>query len=259
MDSPSTLFLNLPAALREELIECYRAIITNYAEARWEPAELNGGKFCEIVYSILHGALVGAFPLQASKPVNMVAACRALENLTPPGPLVGERSLRILIPRLLPYLYEIRNNRGVGHVGGDVNPNVADAGAVLSTCSWVMAELVRIFHGTTLESAQNAVDSLVTRRHPLVWSVDSTKRVLDSSVKASDQVLLLLYSEPGWCDVGKLQQWVEYKNKTAFRTKILASLHKARLIEYRGADGLAKISPLGLQRVEADLGGKLAG
>ena len=253
----SQAFSNLPSKLRQELLECYQSIIANFAEGRWEPAELNGGKFCEIVYSIVHGALIGTFPAQANKPSNMVDACRALESLSSNPSLVGSRSLRIQIPRLLPYLYEIRNNRGVGHVGGDVNPNVADSSAVVATTSWVMAELVRIFHGTTLTQAQQIVDALVYRRHPLVWSFDQTKRVLDPTLKKSDQVLLLLYSESGWIDVEKLRSWVEYANKTQFKAKLLAPLHKARLIEYAQQNGLVSITPKGSADVEARLAPRL--
>lgn len=253
MFDPSKAFLNLPEELRKELLDCYRSIITNYAETRWEPAELNGGKFCEIVYSIVHGALTGSFPARSKKPANMVDACRALESLPTTQSLVGSRSLRIQIPRLLPYLYEIRNNRGVGHVGGDVDPNAADASVVVATASWLMAELIRIFHGMTLTDAQEVVDALVARRHPLVWSVDRTKRVLDSSVKKADQVLLLLYSETGWTDAERLRSWVEYASKANFKTKILSPLHKARYLEFAQADGVVRITPKGSSEVEARL------
>lgn len=246
-------FLNLPSELRKELIDCYRSIITNYAEARWKPAELNGGKFCEIVHSIVHGALIGTYPARSKKPANMVDACRALESMPATPSLVGNRSLRIQIPRLLPYLYEIRNNRGVGHVGGDVDPNGADSSVVVATSSWVMAELVRIFHGMSLTEAQEVVDALVTRRHPLVWSVGQTKRVLDPTLRKADQVLLLLYSESGWTDIETLRNWVEYANTTNFKSKILSPLHKARFIEYSKADGLARITPKGSSEVEAGL------
>lgn len=253
MFGKTNVFTNLPAELRKELLECYQSIVTNYAEARWEPAELNGGKFCEIVYSIVHGALIGTFPVRSKKPANMVDACRALESLPPSPALVGNRSLRIQIPRLLPYLYEIRNNRGVGHVGGDVNPNVADSSAVLATTSWLMAELVRIFHGMPLAQAQEVVDTLVSRHHPLVWSVGETKRILNPSLRKSDQVLLLLYSESGWTDVEKLRCWVEYANKSHFKAKVLMLLHKARYIEYSKENGLAKLSPSGSAHVESSL------
>jgi len=254
MFDSSKAFSNLPAELRKELIDCYQSIITNYAEARWEPAELNGGKFCEIVYSIVHGALIGTFPSRSKKPGNMVDACRALESLPATPNLVGNRSLRILIPRLLPYLYEIRNNRGVGHVGGDVDPNAADSTSVLATTSWVMAELVRVFHGMSLTDAQEVVDTLVSRNHPLVWSVDKTKRVLNPAIKKADQVLLLLYSESGWTDIEMLRGWVEYANKTNFKSKVLTPLHKARFIEYSQSNGIARITPKGSGEVENRLG-----
>lgn len=253
MFDPLKAFLNLPEELRKELLDCYRSIITNYAEMRWEPAELNGGKFCEIVYSIVHGALTSNFPLRSKKPANMLDACRALESLPTNSNLVGSRSLRIQIPRLLPYLYEIRNNRGVGHVGGDVNPNAADASVVVATASWLMAELVRIFHGMSLTDAQEIVDALVVRRHPLVWSVDKTKRVLDSSLKKADQVLLLLYSESGWTDVERLRSWVEYASKAHFKIKILNPLHKARYLEFAQTEGVVRITPKGSNEVEARL------
>ena len=85
--------------------------MSNYLERRWGPSELNGGKFCEAVYSIINGALTGTFPATATKPQSMVHACAALEVPADPN-RVGDRSLRILIPRILPVLYEVRNNRG---------------------------------------------------------------------------------------------------------------------------------------------------
>lgn len=253
MLDPSTLFAALPDTLREELVNCYGEIIRNYAEHRWEPAELNGGKLCEVVYSIVNGALSGTFPPNASKPPNMVAACRALEQQPANGSRVGDRSLRILIPRLLPYLYEIRNNRGVGHVGGEVDPNHSDAETVMSTASWLMAELVRIFHNVPLDEAQESVDALVERRHPLVWEVDGIKRVLDPNMKKGSQSLVLLYSTAGWTDVADLCEWVEYSTIPMFRTRVLQPLHKNRLVEYHTGNQRVKITPLGVTHTEANL------
>lgn len=141
MVDPSKLLTSLPARLRDELIGSYREITRNYAERRWEPAELNGGKFCEVVYTILIGYVDGSYSARASKPRDMVAACRGLEAKPPKTSRVGDRSVRILIPRVLLPLYEIRNNRGVGHIGGDVDPNMLDATSVLNMASWVFAEL----------------------------------------------------------------------------------------------------------------------
>lgn len=252
MIDSSRVFAGLPTALRDELLESYQRIISNYIERRWEPSELNGGKFCEVVYSIIDGAVKGRFPASASKPADMVAACRALEKEPAVPGRVGDRSLRVLMPRALPGLYEIRNNRGVGHVGGDVDANHMDAEFVQATASWVMAELVRIFHDTTTKEAQETVDALVERKTPAIWEVEDVKRVLYPEIGAKSQVLLLLHHSTGWVPVTDLLRWVEYSNASVFRSSVLMALHKKRLIEFDAERSRARISPRGAQEVEEE-------
>jgi len=92
-------------------------------------------------------------------------------------------------------------------------------------------ELIRIFHGVTLEEAQEAVDSFVERKLPLVWECEGIKRVLDPDMSRSDQVLALLYRGRSWKSEGDLRAWVEYSNGTVFRDKVLMQLQKRRLVE----------------------------
>jgi hypothetical protein len=227
--------------------------MSNYLERRWEPSELNGGKFCEVVYSIINGAVKGTFPTKATKPNNMTVACRALENEPADANRVGDRSLRILLPRVLPMLYDIRNNRGVGHVGGDVDANQMDAEAVQALASWIMAELVRIFHSVTTEEAQQIVNSLVERKSPAIWEVEGVKRILDPSLTAKNQTLMFLHQSTGWVLAADLVKWIEYSNASTFRRSILAPLHKGRLIEFDIKQGRARISPRGIKEVEDNL------
>jgi len=180
----------------------------------------------------------------------MKQACSDLERIAADPNRPGDRSLRILIPRVLQSLYEIRNNRGVGHVGGDVSPNFLDATTVLSMSSWVLAEMVRIFHVLSTAEAQQVVDRLVERKHPLIWELDDVRRVLDPKMKKSDQALLLLYSKPGWVSEGELVSWVEYSTARHFRAKVLEPLHDARLVELDREKNRVCISPLGVSTVE---------
>jgi hypothetical protein len=253
MIDPSKFLSGIPQALREPLLKSYEEITTNYAEHRWEPAELNGGKFSEVIYSIVLGSLSGSFPAKPSKPPDMVAACRSLEQIPPNPSRIGDRSLRILIPRTLQFLYEIRNNRGVGHIGGDVDPNYLDATAVYSMSSWVLAEIVRIFHAIPTKEAQETVDAIIERKLPLIWEFDGNRRVLDPSMEKSNQALLLLHSKPGWVSEKDLFAWVDYSNTTVFQKTILKPFHKARLIEYDRAGRRVRISPLGVDTVERQI------
>jgi hypothetical protein len=166
MIDAAKLLATVPTPLRDPLVAEYKGIVVAYAEGRWKLAGLDGGRFCEVVFTIVEGALSGSFPSGPSKPSRFPEACKALENKSPVA--VGDRSLRILIPRVLLGLYEIRNNRNVGHVGGDVSPNKMDATYVRDGATWVMAELVRVFHGVSTAEAQESVDALVERKHPLV-------------------------------------------------------------------------------------------
>jgi hypothetical protein len=159
---PTKMLSAIPASLRDRLLETYREIASNFAEHRWSPSELEGGKFCEVVYWICHGFITGTYVATPTKPGNMKADSNALERNSDTGK-PGDHSLRILIPRMLPALYDIRNNRGVGHVGGDVNPNFMDASAVYSMASWILAELVRVFHNVKTDEAEAAVNGLGQR------------------------------------------------------------------------------------------------
>jgi hypothetical protein len=246
----SKVLVGIPAGLRDPLIKSYQEITTNFAEHRWEPSELNGGKFCEIVYTIIDGVLSGSLPSKPSKPKNMLLACQALEKIAAQPSRVGDHSLRILIPRMLPPLYDIRSNRGVGHAGGDVDPNFMDATAVYAMASWILAELIRIFHQLSTKEARETVDALVERRIGLVWEVEDIKRVLDPEMNKDDQTLVLLYSKPAWVGEQDLFSWVEYSTSNMFRKNILRVLHKKRLLEYNEKQHRARISPLGSKFVE---------
>ncbi|MFO0994905.1 MAG: hypothetical protein U1E67_23580 [Hyphomicrobiales bacterium] len=250
MLDPTKLLSGLPAALRAELLQSFEAIASNYAEHKWGPAELNGAKFCEVMYSILQGTLVGPMPAKASKPANIVLACQNLEKVAPDPTRVGDRSLRILIPRMIPPLYEIRNNRNVGHVGGDVDPNFMDATAVYGMASWMLAELIRIFHNVPTNEAQEVVDTLVERKHPLIWEVGGQRRILEPSMPPKDQVLVHLHGKATWVAAKDLTSWIEYSTVGNLRAKILKTLHTSRLIEFDSLNDRARLSPLGAKDVE---------
>jgi hypothetical protein len=149
-----------------------------------------------------------------------------------------------LIPRLLPPLYEIRNNRNVGHVGGDVDPSFMDSIAVLSIASWVMAELARVLHSVSVQEAQAVVNSLSERRVPLVWESEGVRRVLNPSLSLRDQILVLLASCPGRVEVTQLKEWTEVKNLAHFK-KTLRMLHKGRFVEVSEAIGAVELLPPG--------------
>jgi hypothetical protein len=237
---------SVPTSLEDEFFEKLNEIERNFRERRWEPAELNGGKLSEVAYCILKGHVDGNFPLKSSKPSNFYTACLDLAGV----PASFGRSIRIQIPRMLIALYEIRNNRNVGHVGGDVDPNLMDAICVLQMAKWVAAELVRIFHSVTLVEANSMVEALSEREISLIWDTGSLRRVLDNSLSMLEKTLVLLFSSAEPLKEECLVASLEHSNPSVYRRDILRNAHKERLIEYNEVTRLITISPLGIRRVE---------
>lgn len=251
---PAEALSGLPGKLRGELLTAFGEIVKNYTERRWEPAELNGGKLCEVTFAIAKGNLEGTYPARATKPRNMVDACRSLEGLSSAN---STRSMRIQVPRMIVALYEVRNNRNVGHVGGEVDPNHMDAVCVLQMSKWMVAELVRVLHNLPIDEASEVVDSLVERETPIVWKVGDQRRVLDTSMSMLDKTLVLLHAASGPVPESDLRSWVEHSNASAYRRDVLRRAHKARLIEYDQANALVYVSPLGIERAERLLSERL--
>lgn len=249
----SKALAQLPKTLRDELFDEFDKIVKNYRENRWEASELNGGRYSEVAYSILLGYFTGNYPASASKPPNMKADCEAFSGQKYPKAQFLH-SMRVTIPRVLVALYEVRNNRGVGHVGGEVDSNHMDAEFVLHSAQWVMAEFVRIFHGLSLAEATATVDALVERTTPLIWKVGEKKRVLKTDLSLADKTLVLLYSSTGAVQDNQLGDWLDLKRQrlSNFKTRVLKPLHDKIWIEYAD-DGSVTLSPLGIAEVEARL------
>jgi hypothetical protein len=247
--TPADAFAAIPKGLRDDLIGAFNEIVNNYEQRRWEPASLNGGKLCEAAYTIVRGvADGGSYRERASKPRNMVEACKKLEN--EPG---DQRAVRIQIPRMLVALYEIRNNRGVGHAGGDVDPNEMDATVVLYMSKWIMADLVRVLHTLTTDEAAEIVDALIERQVALVWRAGEKKRVLRTGLTQKENTLLLLLSEIGEVFEVDLVRWIEQKNVSRYRGNVLRPGHKDRLWEYDEVARTLRLLPPGIAAAEGVL------
>jgi hypothetical protein len=150
-------------------------------------------------------------------------------------------------------LYEIRNNRNVGHVGADVDPNHTDASVVLSMAKWMIGELGRIFHGTTTDEAMKVVEELTDRTVPLLWKVGDRVRVIGSKLSARDKMLVVLYGRAAAMDARELAETIEYGNLSKFRKEILQHAHKDDLVYYDKSTDSVVLSPIGVRHVEEEI------
>jgi len=242
---------DVPSAFRSRLIHTYLDLKKNCSEARYEGAGLAAGKFCEVVLRLLQERVCGSFMPFGRKIENYADECRKL--VTAPA-TAGNESERVVLPRALVFLYTMRNKRGIGHIGGDVDANAIDIAAMAKTADWVVCELIRINHGLSLEEAQDIVDGISVRELPAIWEVAGKKRVLKEGLKAKDQALLLLYSSQDSAVLMEdLCEWVEYSNPAMFKSMVIRDLHKRRFLEFDKESESVILSPKGVQYVEAHL------
>jgi hypothetical protein len=247
--TPETAFSVLPVGLRDDLLGAFNDILKNYREHRWEPSELNGGKLCEAAFTIVEGYLKGGnYAARAKKPSRFAQTCLALEQTYQSVP--NSRSPRVLVPRMMLGLYDIRNNRGVGHAGGDVDPNLMDATVVLYMSKWIVAELLRVLHTVSTEEATELVDGIVEREVPWIWSHEGIRRVLRTGMTWKQQALVLMLPETGPIAESDLVRWLEHPSASNFRKDVLRPMHKDRLIHYDADKRLVRLLPPGTAAAE---------
>jgi hypothetical protein len=128
----------------------------------------------------------------------------------------------------------------------------AAASLVLNTTTWVMAELIRVYHQLSVTDAQQIVDALIERKTPLVWDSGNIKRILVPNLKFHQQILILLAVTKGGVQFAVLQNWLEQSN-TNYLKKVLKSLHKKRFVEWNQADNTILILPPGLNAIEPEI------
>jgi len=190
------------------LLRAYRSLTENYHLGRWRPGELEAGDFAEVCYRVIQclTSSPSAYePLGVHIP-NLAGKLRNLENL----PSTHHPSLRLHIPRTLLVLTGIRNQRGVAHTAGEVSPNVADASLLLTGCSWVLGELVRLNFSCLPEEAQRLVDSLAARRTPLIQEFEGFLKILNPALPLATKLMALLYQRGAeGATNGELSQWLQ--------------------------------------------------
>lgn len=230
-----------PGNLVERLLEAFEEIETNFSRGKWKASELDAGHFVEVARRIVELETLGSFTPIGDKLPHFNQG-----TLTKYEQGQGNESYRILIPRVLWATFAVRNKRGVAHVGL-VSPNEADASVIRANARWVMAELVRLNSNLSADETTSLIHDLVKKEAPLVWSIGEKDRVLDPSMVAKNQVLVLLYADSPRNEQ-ELYESVGYSRLRNFRN-VLRHLHEKRWIEYSD-EGQCHLSPTG--EVEAE-------
>jgi hypothetical protein len=239
---------NVSNTFRGKIVKCYLEVRRHSVDGNVKALGLSAAHLCEVVLRLLQQETVGRYIPFGSKIPNFADECRRIVTSTN---MKVVESLRVVVPRALVFIYTVRNKRGIGHVGGDIDANRIDAATISRNCGWLICELIRVYHNLPIEEAQDLVDSLSEKSMADIWEVGGKKRVLRQDLDFKQKVLLLCYQNTSHGILSEdLFDWVEYSNYSIFKKKVLKSLHNGKLVEYDQQSEFVVISPLGIEEVE---------
>jgi hypothetical protein len=220
----------IPSELGDKLVEEYLDIKKHYSMSDWGPSQLKGGRFAEVmlrIYQYLLGE--AAAPFGVDIPAN--AKTRIL-NSVQNHPNVDEhiRQKTVALARLL---LDFRNNRDVAHLGG-FNASSMDSLFVMTSATWVLCEIVRVYGGYPMMQAQEIVDGLSIKDYPVIFERDGELFIARHDLKAEKEVLVLL-ARNDKADFSFLFSKTKDRNKSRFEGK-LEEMIASKLVGKKGAD-----------------------
>ncbi len=233
-----------PKGVADSILENYLNSLKYFRKREWGNSSKEVGQFIEIVIRMIEFRLTGHFINFNQKLPNFN------QNLLIKWENSANKnndSIRIIIPRVLYSMYCIRSKRGIIHKN-EIRPNKMDATVLINGMKWVLSELFRLSADSSFNSAYEVIDMLMSKEPDLIWNINGRNRVLNNKFSTQDQILFILYENTTLTDEELLKD-IEYSNASQFR-KILATLHRKRLLEYDKKTGKCTISPIGERNIE---------
>ncbi|NOK61362.1 MAG: hypothetical protein GFH27_549305n131 [Chloroflexi bacterium AL-W] len=239
----SELSSKIPSDILTQLLDEYANIKQQFFLGRFQPSELNGARYCECILRLIEHLNTGTYTA-FGKQLNSEQIIRSIENNT-----TLPDTFRFFIPRLARVILDVRNKRNVAHVGREVNPNLSDSLLIVQATDWILMELVRYFHTSSISEAQKIVDNINTIKLPVVAEVDGFIRVQNTKLDARTKTLVILYyKKPKKVADSNIIKWLRYSNASRFRKEILSQLDTEALIHYEA--NYCTLLPKGVVLVE---------
>lgn len=237
---------HIPVQLRDALISEFVAIESRFSRMDWGPAELNGGRFAEVVLRFLEWReSQGNFT-----PIGTALNRQKVLNQVRRNPAVPD-GLRLHVSACCELLMDIRNRRDVAHLGDVIDVDEMDAHLVMRLVAWSLAEIIREESGIPPMEVQSIITRLSVRRLPLVEEVAGKLIVVSTNLKAKDKALVALYSAyPKPIEINTLRNAVNYGNASRFK-QILLNQQKVGIAYVD--DEIVHITKKGVAWVESNI------
>lgn len=228
-------------------IKHFSKMVEEFQDGEWENCIAKSGKFVEASLKALF-VHVGKTP-PAGRGFKADAIINGLAQVPDDGTF--HDSIRLTIPRACRFVYDMASNRGGRHDAGDIDPNVMDANAAVMTCSWILAEMIRVAQkgAVDLNEAKMLVDSLVEKKYPLVEEVEG-RMYFHLKKKTAPDVVLMALARRHPARMGR-QDLVDTVKRNGFslNNAHVAVTRISKMVDDDGDGNLRLLAP-GLKRAE---------
>src|SRR5438132_540211 len=232
----------LDGQLAQQLVDEFVSQEKRFIQRDWEPSQLDGGQFCEVVARILYHK--DSSNLNPGKEVENCLRYVENEQVTH---LLQPRQTALHLVKVVRTVYKFRSARGAVHVSPTYKANHMDSKLVLEGVRWLFAEILRIWWKDDREQVASAIRELLQFDVPAVGKFENVLMVQRTDLSASDEILVLLH----------------YAGENGFSRKELGQyvMHDARRIteglQYLTGPKCRQIFKLGSGRYQlTDLGSK---
>jgi hypothetical protein len=239
--------------LATQLVDEFVSQERRYIQRDWEPAELDGGQFCEALARVLYHQDSGNLSL--NKEFN--DCVKYIEDEKLPH-AVQPRQTALHLIKVLRTVYKFRSQRGAVHISPSYGPNHMDARLMIESVRWAMNETLRVFwQGADRESVAKAIRELLQFDVPCVGVFEDVVVVQRTDLTADEEILVLLHFGG---DAGLSRAEIgRYAMRSAPRvSESLARLEAPDLRQIvRLNAGRYRLTDLGARRIREEMSDKL--
>lgn len=248
----SQIKASVDRSLAEALILEFLSLERRFILRDWEPAELDGGQFVEILARILYHQDSGNLNLH-----KQVDDC--LSYLEDPNNsnshLIQPRKVAIHLCRVLRAIYKFRSDRGAVHISPLFTANGVDARLISEAVRWGFSEFLRLYWNGDRELVAKIIREISQFDVPSVGKF-GTKILVQRTGLAPEEELLILLHYAGEAGFSRRELGLHAQMKPPTVTKGIQSLcQKREVIEVD--DSNYRLTDLGSKRVRENLAGKL--
>lgn len=245
----------LDTAIATQLVDEFVSMERRYIQRDWEPAELDGGQFSEILARLLYHQDSGNL-----SPGRDFSACLEYieDEKNQNKHAIQPRHNALHLCKVLRTVYKFRSQRGAVHISPSYGPNQMDARFLMESVRWCMNETLRVFWSGDREQVAKAVREILQFDVPCIGKYEDVLLVERTDLTVEEEVLVLLHyaGEQGFSRKEIGQHVLKPPQRVSDAIKALTSADRREVVYMEAVDRF-RLTNLGSKRIREHLADKL--